>query len=155
MTEAMDVVERVHSRLAADLAVDEQLPGGLLHIDRPLPFLVVARVGSAEGDPLAELAETQASYLTLPSAGDLVTSAVVSAMAEQLADRFGSFLILDLWTAGESAPGEAARPTFRVCEQFDDQPSATGQALAKALEDVAAFGVSPEVEVVKWLGRTP
>lgn len=155
MTEAVDVVERVRSRLAADLAVDEQLPGGRLHIDRPLPFLVVARVGSAEGDPLAELAETQASYLTLPSAGDLVTSAVVSAMAEQLADRFGSFLILDLWTSGESASGEAARPTFRVCEQFDDQPSATGQALAKALEDVAAFGVSPEIEVVKWLGRTP
>jgi uncharacterized protein (TIGR02421 family) len=155
VTEAADVAERVRTRLAADLPVDERLPGGWLHIDRPLPFLVVARVGSAEGDPLAELAETQASYLTVPAAGDSLTSAVASAMAEQLADRFGSFLIVDLWTTGENEAGPARRPTFRVCEQFDDQPSATGQALAKALADVEAFGVSPEVEVVPWLERTP
>jgi uncharacterized protein (TIGR02421 family) len=155
VTEAADVVERVLSRLAADLAVDEQLPGGWMHIDRPLPFLVVARVGAAEGDPLGEVAETQASYLTLPAVGDPVTSTVMSAVAEQLADRFGSFLIVDLWTADEGGVGTAARPTFRVCEQFDDQPSATGHALAKALEEVEAFGVAPEVEVVRWLGRPP
>ena len=152
---AEDLVERVRSRLAADLPVDEQLPSGWLHIDRPLPFLVVARVESAEGDPLAELAETQASYLTVPAGGDSLTSAVVSALAEQLADRFGSFFIVDLWTARENAAGSATRPSFRVCEQFDEQPSATGQALAKALAEVEAFGVSPEVEVVPWLERTP
>jgi uncharacterized protein (TIGR02421 family) len=155
VTEAADVAERVRTRLAAGLPVDEQLPGGWLHIDRPLPFLVVARVASAEGDPLAELAETQASYLTVPAAGDPLTSAVVSAMAEQLADRFGSFLIVDLWTTSENGAGFATRPTFRVCEPFEDQASATGQALAKALADVEAFGVSPEVEVVPWLDRTP
>jgi uncharacterized protein (TIGR02421 family) len=153
--EAADLAERVRARLAADLPVHERLPGGWLQIDRPLPFLVVARVGSEKDDPLAELAETQASYLTVPTAGDSQTSAVVSAVAEQLADRFGSFLIVYLWQAPENGAGLTTRPMFSVCEQFDDQPSATGQALAKALAEVEAFGVSPEVEVVPWLERTP
>ena len=155
MTETAEVVERIRSRLAADLAVDESLPGGWLHIDRPLPFLVVARVGPAEGDPLGEVAEPQASHLMVPAIGDSVTSTVISAVAEQLADRFGSFLIVDLWTADEEAAETSAPPTFRVFEECDDHPSAASLALAKALEEVEAFGVSPEVEVIRWLGRAP
>ena len=155
MTEEADVVERVRTRLAAGLAVDERLPGGQLHIDRPLPFLVVARVGSVERDPLAELAETQASYLTVPTNAVSGISAVVSAVAEQLADQFGSFLVLDLRSPVQNASNVGRVPRFRVCEEFDDQPSATGQVLAKALEDVQAFGVTPEVEVVRWTERAP
>jgi uncharacterized protein (TIGR02421 family) len=155
VTEAVDVVERVRSRLTAGLAVDERLPGGQLHIDRPLPFLVVARVGSVDGDPLAEVAEPQARFLVVPAADDSVASALVSAVAEQLADRFGSVLVLDLWAPADDAATAGTRPTFRVCEQFDDQPSATGQALAKALQEVAAFGVSPDVEVVRWADHPP
>lgn len=155
MTEAVDLVERVRTRLAAGLAVDERLTGGHLHIDRPLPFLVVARVRSADGDPLAELAETQASYLIGPPNADSRTSALVSAVAEQLADQFGSFLVLDLRRPDHHASSAGTSPTFRVCEEFDDQPTATGQALAKALEEVHAFGVTPQVDVVTWAERAP
>jgi uncharacterized protein (TIGR02421 family) len=153
-----DVLARVRARLAAEEVVDEELPGGRLHIDRPLPFLVVGRSGPDGSDVVGELAETQASFLVVPGAGP--EQDLVPALAEQLADRFGSFLLLELWTTRDhaaDAPAAAGsaegtvlspRPLFRVYEQLDDGPSAVGQALAKALQHIQAFDHPPEIELV-------
>jgi uncharacterized protein (TIGR02421 family) len=155
VTATLGVLERVRSRLASGQGVDERFPGGRLHIDRPLPFLVVGRCAPDTGDAVAELVETQASYLAYSATrGDPAPSSVVQAVAEPLADQFGSFLVLDVWTA-DLDPGGATRPVFRVYEPHEDAPSATGQALAKALEDVQAFGQAPEVELVQMPEPVP
>jgi uncharacterized protein (TIGR02421 family) len=155
VTGAAQLLARVRDRLAAGQLVDEQVPGGRLHIDRPLPFLVVGRCGPDGSDAVAELAETQASFLVTPWAPDATASALVSAVAEELADRFGSFLLLELWTELRTAQGGTLpavdRPLFRVYEPArdgPDGPSATGQALARAVTHIHAFGHPPEVEVV-------
>lgn len=107
-TERIDdeFIAAVEGRLRAGQRVRRLLPsGGRMHIDRLVPYLCVHRTENALDAPSAALVSTQASHLIAglddpdPRLGELVAR-----VGRILADRLGSFLLVEVWEREPSSP---------------------------------------------------
>ena len=133
----------VDRRLTAGQGVRRAVPGGWLHMDRPLPFLCVYR-HPPEGaiDGAERLVLSQASHLSIsdePSMSPAV-SAQVAALGRRLSDRFGSFLVIEVWPV-------AGGDTFCV-HAPPNEPASTVAALADALKHVDVLNTPAQVDTV-------
>src|SRR5262245_26321026 len=92
----------IRERLSAGQRVRRFLPGGgVLHIERPLPFLVVYRRPADSSDSgTRRLVVGESAYLIAPADESLQASLgeLVSLVVQTLAERFNAFLLLELWT---------------------------------------------------------
>jgi uncharacterized protein (TIGR02421 family) len=129
--QALDRGHSVHSDLAKQIlndldrgqAVRRKLPrGGRLFIDRPLPFLCVYRQPADADDPgTSRLVASEASFLIASgySGHHRELSGFVGELAAGLAERLGSFLLLEIWSAGhdqlrKSSIADSPQPGFRL-----------------------------------------
>ncbi len=133
----------VGRRLAGGQGVRRAVPGGWLHMDRPLPFLCVYRhrpEGAVEG--AERLVLSQAAHLSISDEPELAptVSSLVAALGRRLSDRFGSFLVIEVWPV-------AGGDTFRV-HAPPTEPASTVAALADALKHVDVLGRPALVETV-------
>jgi uncharacterized protein (TIGR02421 family) len=133
----------VDRRLTAGQGVRRAVPGGWLHMDRPLPFLCVYRhppEGAVEG--AERLVLSQASHLSISDERELApaVSSQVAALGHQLSERFGSFLVIEVWpVSGGDMFCVHAPPT---------EPASTVAALADALKHVDVIGRPAQVDTV-------
>ena len=103
-----DVVER----LADNRRVRRELPfGGRLNIDRQLPFICVYRepvTGSDAGT--GSLIQGEASFVTTTASrkANRGVSSLVTAIATVMSEQFGSFLIVEVWSAPDRDVAVAA-----------------------------------------------
>jgi len=160
-----EFIDEVCARLREGKRVRRTLPdGGRLHVDRPLPFLCVYRRPADRPDAGTErLVNGEASFLIVPGAPlhRKGVAALVRRLAETLAERFGAFLILEVWSAsgGTSAAGltdasgddgstrPAPRPGFALATRGPDAPRGAIDTLAKSLRRVRVQRRTGEVEV--------
>ena len=127
-------VEDVVDALDAERPVHREVPGGHLDIERPLPVLIVHR--ALKSDPataqllLGHSATLVASHdVPVSELSDLLRSVV-----RTQADRFGAFLLIELWAAHDPAPGEGLG--FRIVSPSSDEPDQPVQVLREALDRV-------------------
>ncbi|MGQ0623771.1 MAG: flavohemoglobin expression-modulating QEGLA motif protein [Sporichthyaceae bacterium] len=127
-------------RIESGCAVRRAVPGGWLHMDRPLPFLTVYRHPPGAAVPGAErLVLSQASHLSIsgdPQIADAAHS-LIDALGRTLSTRFGSFLVLELWI-------DPAATAFGIHAPLRD-PASTVGALANALAGVDVLGRKPRI----------
>jgi uncharacterized protein (TIGR02421 family) len=97
------LIERILRGYGADEHVRVRLPGGgVLNIDRKLPYLFVYRQPPSRRDEgTSRLVLGEASYLVALGAAGADVRTVVRALAEAGTAEFGSFLVLEVW-AGEA-----------------------------------------------------
>lgn len=154
------LVDEVGARLDAGEPLTQALPGGRLHIDRPLPFLAVHRRRDREVGTAA-LVQGQAAHLIAGrelAHEDL--SRLVGLVVRSMADRFGSFLLLEVWsgadldaTAGRGLPGgQPVRVSSRAHEDATPTPVTV---LRDGLAQVRGFGADPAVHVSLDGAATP
>lgn len=100
-----DVTERVLAAFRADAHARERLPGGgVLNLDRKLPFLIVYRQPPVrEDEGTRQLVIGEAAYMVADDGGDAELPALVRALAEAGTEELGSFLILELWAGDEGS----------------------------------------------------
>ena len=149
-TEAAVFVASVGRRLASGRGVRRAVPGGWLHMDRPLPFLCVYRhPADAAVEGAERLVLSQASHLSVSQEEDLAPAVgtVVAALGTQLSERFGSFLVVELWPA----PGADC---FRI-HAPPTEPASTVAALSEALKHVDVLGEPAHVETVDDAAPAP
>jgi uncharacterized protein (TIGR02421 family) len=103
--------------------VHTEVDGCVLSIDRPLPFICVVR----DDDDIAGLVAGQSSYLFASRRAN--ASDVLASVVRELTDRFGTVLVLELWSGSEA---------LRVHATPDDADSATVRCLREALDDISA-----------------
>jgi uncharacterized protein (TIGR02421 family) len=158
------LVKVVGERLAEGKQVRRTLPGwGRLAIDRPLPFLCVyRRPKKSEDEATFRLVTSEASYLVC-SADKRQREGVAriaGVVAETMAEKFGSFLMLELWT-GDPAPMQDGispaplRPAFRIFAPRDNDHAALTDSFEKALQRVKVSGQRARVETVESARRWP
>jgi len=129
MSEAL--LEAVRARLQAGKTVRRKLPGGRLHIDRPLPFLVVYRVPRDRADRgTAELVRAQPSYLI--ASADAPVAPLCAGVVEELVSACGACLLLEIWSAREAD----ATPIARISTPAGDRLASTVAVLADALRAI-------------------
>jgi uncharacterized protein (TIGR02421 family) len=142
-------------RLKEGVALRRQIvPWGRVHIDRPLPFLVVYRRPESREDAGTDrLVVGEASYLL--ASGDRRThhglSTLTEGIANTLSESFGAFLIIELWSAPESVGAAGAtprQPGFRVVRPGRSRLASTVEVLERALSEVKIKGEFARVEVV-------
>jgi uncharacterized protein (TIGR02421 family) len=118
--------------------------GERLHIDRPLPFLVV-HVGRRREPAALDVVRANSSYLLARSLG--TATAIIKLVAEAMTERFGAFIVLDI--------GELERD--RLASDADYLPpfevSVSGSPDAPARSALLAF--SAAVEQTKARYRAP
>ena len=74
--------------------------GGLLTLDRDLPFLIVYREPADRADPgTARLVATEAAFLIADAAGDAEAVRAARTLALDGSARHGAFLLLELWSS--------------------------------------------------------
>lgn len=89
---ANEVKRDLLALIAESRPIRRDVPGGRLHIDRPLPFLCVY-VGSSD-TAAYDVASANASYLTTT---DLATAAQISQLvADEMRSHCGAFLLIDV-----------------------------------------------------------
>lgn len=118
--------------------------GGLVHIDRHLPFLCVYRRPAGRDDPDTErLLTSEASYLL--ASGDPDVQAMVSELVYEIATlqsrACGAFLLVEIWTNPNLLPRETdgnspPAPAFRILAPRSNAPMAVIERLQQALRSV-------------------
>ncbi|CAN5676977.1 flavohemoglobin expression-modulating QEGLA motif protein [soil metagenome] len=128
---------------------------GRLNIDRPLPFLCVYRKPeTGEDKGTAHLILGEASYLVASgSAADAPDlSALVENISETLADKFGAFLIIEIWAANaKKNAGEYksdSRAKFRIFADKSKKIPSTVEKLKAALESLDISYFKNDVEII-------
>lgn len=160
-----DLITRVVGTLEGDRSVRRRLPDdGLIHIDRPQPFLCVYRRPAGQTDAGTErLISTQASFVVAPGTTDQHDDLrqLIEALCRVLVGKFGKVLLFEIWAAGDSLAETAQREEldlsrFRVLAPTSDASSETLEELERAL--VAAKWTdrgSPEITVDYPRRRNP
>ncbi len=129
---------------------------GRLSIDRPLPFLCVYRKPKGRNDKgTAHLILGEAAYLismgeTLESKQNL--GALVENISKTLADKFGAFLIIEVWAAQlEETFGSFttdSKAKFRIFTDKTKELPSTIETLKESLECLEISNCRNEVEIV-------
>lgn len=147
-------MEAVVQRLAENKPVRRSFPAwGRLHIDRQLPFLCLYRKPCDREDPSTEkFCVVEAAYLLAQGDPDHHASLqdVVRAVAQVMVERFGAFLILEVWSSPlvEDLPRHAPpRTGFVVHRPVGNEISKTVDALHERLRRVRTSKLAAEVQV--------
>lgn len=128
-------------------------PWGRVHVDRPLPFIVVYRKPvSREDEGTEALIVGEASYV-IASGGRQAQAglkALVEGIAKAQVESFGSFLIVELWSTPDStlsAEAKAWPPGFRIIRPRRSKLTATINSLENALSEIRVKGDFATVEI--------
>jgi uncharacterized protein (TIGR02421 family) len=124
--------ESVHHTLSA---------GGVLHLDRGLPFLIVHReTGDRPDAGTSRLVATEAAYLLGRPGEEREVAELVRQLADSGSAAYGAFLVLELWS---SADPDSRRFTVRAPD--GPAPETVGR-LVEALQSMS--DLRPGLEVV-------
>ena len=151
-------IEEVCVRVAQNQRVRRTLPGGgRLNLDRRLPFLCVYRQPATHADAGTKmLVNGEAAFLVASAepAYRKRLSNLVRRLAETVRERFGAFLIVEVWSVppADYAEEESAEtgepilphPEFRVVAPAPRTPYRTVTTLSNALQ---------RIRVHKWASR--
>jgi len=157
-------IASVKERLAENKAVRRKLPvWGRLHIDRQLPFLCVYRHPPAGGDSGTErLVTSEAAYLIASGSSRLQAGLreLVGSIAAAMTERFGAFLIVEVWSlkgadSGEAAGPESMRPRFRLVVPARSDLGTALPSFEKHLGGIRIARQAAQVAVARSAGWSP
>jgi uncharacterized protein (TIGR02421 family) len=134
------LIDRILRAYRTEAHIRTRLPGGgMLNMDRKLPYLFVYRQPPGRADAgTSQLVLGEASYLIASGMEDSEVSALVRALAETGTSEFGSFLVLELWAGDEDSR--------RFVVQAPDGPAAGSvETLRSGLAGMHTQPVSTEV----------
>jgi len=151
------LIKIITARLEAGKRVRRRLPGkGRINIDRPLPFLCIYRFPiDREDKGTAHLVIGEGSYLIAQSdeAGEKSLSTLVENVTKVLADKFGAFLIIEVWSAQDSSEENSlgyffkSKAKFRIFTAKSEELPSTVEVLSKALYSLNIPGFKNEIEI--------
>lgn len=146
-----ETFDQLLERLASGRAIRRTLVGGgRIHVDRPLPFLVLYRPPEGHSDPGTEqLVNTAPSYVIAPAGKDHASGALafVPALVEAMRPTFGAFLLVEVSAAAQEAASTAA--DFTVWAADDDVSVDVLDVLVRHLRGMKRQGRLVSVEVVE------
>jgi uncharacterized protein (TIGR02421 family) len=137
-------IKRIGHSLKRGKQVHRRLPqGGLVYIDRPLPFLVLFRHPAGKPDhATADFVKANASYIISHEEQTPQLQELVRVIAEEMTDQFGAFMVLELMAA---PAGDPAAPLFKVLGPEKQLP-ATISTLTGELKQIKISGIHTSVE---------
>ncbi len=150
-----DFLAALQADVAKGYAVRRKLPaGGRVHVDRPMPFMVIHR-DAAPAQPSAArgVATSSPVYAVWPldPEADALGYDLVEATAATLRERLGRFVVVEIYDipVPETEKADSADPTpyrFQIGASDDSTAQAAAAALRKALLALELERQTPEIE---------
>lgn len=133
------------TQLTQEAPIDYQWgPGETLHIERPLPFLIVYRYPEEGPDEVVKrMVANEAAHLIIQEENHEVFE-VVKGVAGFLSQKFGAFLLLEVWPEAETRKG--TRPCFNIYGPADKLPASVDE-FEKSLKNQTFFDQKPQVNI--------
>jgi uncharacterized protein (TIGR02421 family) len=142
-------VKAINNSLKRGKQVHRRLPdGGLVYIDRPLPFLLLFRHSEVKPDhATADFVKASASYIISHNAKTEELSKLVKQIASTMAEKFGAFMIIELFAASPEETLQEETPLFKILGPEQELP-ATIRVLRKELESIKVSTIKSGVKVI-------
>jgi uncharacterized protein (TIGR02421 family) len=149
------VAASVIRRLQQGLGVSIELPfGGMLHIDRPLPFLLLYRQPARRHDSGTDaFVRSEASYLVASGSPKFYPelAALLQGIIQILEPLYRAFLVIEI-RSGElsqtaSREHDSQGLSFRIITSRKRPPTCSVDALAKALKNIRFHRRKPQVSI--------
>jgi uncharacterized protein (TIGR02421 family) len=139
-------IQKITKSLRRGKQVHRRLPGGgLVYIDRPLPFLLLFRHPAGNPDhATADFVKAAASYIIAQEEQTPELTRLIGSIAEEMAHQFDAFLILEIKAAPQATP---TTPLFRILGPKEQLPT-TISTLQHELELIKIGGFHSSVETV-------
>jgi uncharacterized protein (TIGR02421 family) len=158
-----EMIDEIVRNLAENQGIRQDFAEkGRLNIDRPLPFLCVYRKPKEREDKgTAHLILGEAAYLIATGDAEFERdlNALVENISKTLADKFGAFLIIEVWSASsEERTGEFTiypKAKFRIFTDKTKELPSTVETLEKSLKCLEISHFQNEVEIVVENGFSP
>jgi len=136
-----EFIDGVLARLREGKPVRRSLPGyGRLHVDRLLPFIFVYRRPPGDRDEGTDkLVLGEPLYIQVSGSEEVQKglTELLRGMAAIAKERFGSFLVLEIWASKEAPSGIGMpRPAFNIVRSEAGEMEETVEALRRALGQV-------------------
>jgi uncharacterized protein (TIGR02421 family) len=155
------VIESVCSRLADNKPVRQPLPGGgMLNMDRLVPFLCVYRRDPSRKDAGTHWFVTaEAAYLSAPGDAPVRKGLrrLIRRVAETAGQQLGAFLLLEIWSGrdgqvprdNDPVTGEPLlpQPAFRILTRSPHSPEGTVAKLEFALQRIKVHRLAARVDI--------
>ena len=154
------LIDDILERLASGKRIRRNLePKGRVHIDRPLPFLLLYRRPPKQTDQgTAELVKGEASYLIVSGHGSLKRdlTQLLRGIVTTLGKEYQAFLILEIWSRSpwndkespDTTISASSRPAFRIVSSQLRPSIAVLEVLEEALKRIRIHRKSATVEIV-------
>ncbi len=152
-----EMIDEIVQKLANNQPIRRNIAKkGRLNIDRPLPFLCVYRKPKQRSDKgTAHLILGEAAYLIsmdeMRESRQNVT-ALVESVSKTLADKFGAFLIIEVWAAQSEVQFGSfttdSKAKFRIFTDKTKELPSTIASLKESLEFLELSDCQNEVEIV-------
>ncbi len=155
-----EFIEQVWKRLEDGKRIRRFLPGqGILHIDRPLPFICVYRYPAGYTDQVtAGLVKTEASYLITSGENSNEVKPLLYKIAQQMTKKFGAFIIFEIWSSPvgqEPSIDELAHtPTLEIFSP-GKQLAAICKTFSTALQDMKGIREINNISIATDKPRHP
>lgn len=110
-TDTKKHINRILAKLRKGNPLHVTLPcDGQLHMDRPVPYLLVYRVPPNGEDAFTStLGKTESAYLVASDTDECAVTPIIREIAAAMADKFGGFMLLEVWLSDR-----ADSPTFSI-----------------------------------------
>lgn len=156
MTISKEFIQIVEKRLKEGKRIRRFLPdNGVLHIDRPLPFLYVYRFPLDGSNTFtSKLVKTEASYLITSGESNENLHELICSISKISSEKFKAFLLIELWPSKVDSKQEEYTPSFRVFGPEESLP-ATVKTLKRALDEMKLDHRKIDVEVSSLIPRHP
>ncbi|CAN5286937.1 flavohemoglobin expression-modulating QEGLA motif protein [soil metagenome] len=149
-----DLVKAAQAALETDSYLRRRIPGGgVLHIERRLPFLAVYRRPAEQRDRgTARLVTTQPAYLLVEesvlAAGELTE--LISAIAAKAIEHVAAFLLIEIWSAPVGGAGHGLPSgEFRIVTSEHDALTGTAKMLKDHLDALEIPGIRCSSTIVR------
>ncbi|UCF37661.1 MAG: flavohemoglobin expression-modulating QEGLA motif protein [Acidobacteriota bacterium] len=144
----------IKRRFSDGRSVRSSLPqGGMIHIERPLPFLFVHRRSPKDIEhDTARLIVGEPSYIVASTARgqNRQVAQLIRHLIASRSIRFGAFLLVEIWPGEQpspSLPDQVPRPAFRLLTSKQRPPTVTLEALEKGLKSIRILKQKARVRV--------
>lgn len=144
-TVSSDLKEEIRDKLIkGELLWHVWADGGRLHVERPLPFLVVYRYPKEGPDEVIErIASNEAAHLVVPE-NSAEAHGVVALLADFLSKKFGAFMLLEIWCDDDIE--EKSEPQFDIYGPMEKLPAAV-EGLEKGLKKMPLYARKSRVNL--------
>lgn len=136
-------IRKITRSLQRGKQVHRRLPqGGLIYIDRPLPFLVIFRHPEGQPDhPTADFLKANAAYIISHQERTEELRPLVQSIANAMADQFGAFMIIEVMAA---LPSTTDTDLFKVLGPEHQLPTTT-ETIVQELQSIKLSGIHTSV----------